>query len=204
MREHLQPQAENHNNPLDRVQILREVRLFSPLAQKDLEEISGHLEERHYSGGNVVYGYGDEGDAMYIVRTGRVAASLSPEAPERVDAIFGEGDYFGEMSLLSDRPRLATLTVTSPEAGLLILSKESFERILAGNLTLMRHFVNLMSTRLAETSRLADTVEAQPQRTEAGLLLDAITEAGFEAKPESEDGKIKAYHLVKRGSEPKS
>lgn len=201
MVESLQPQSENSETSFDKVQVLREVRLFSPLDQEDLEKIAGYLEERRYLGGDVVYRHGDEGDAMYIVRSGRVTASLNPDAPEQITAIFIEKEYFGEMSLLSDAPRSATMRVSSPTADLLVLPKEGFEEILAANLRVMRQFVNLMSGRLADTTTRTLAEEEPIRQSRFNTLSEAVRAIGYVPQPQfDENGKLASFELVKSDS----
>ena len=121
--------------------------------------INDLLQERRYRKGAVVFEQGDDGDALYIIESGRVKAAIKDEqSREKILGVFGEGDYFGEMALLSDQPRSASMTVVG-DAELLVLPKEAFERFLASNLPVMRQFVNIMSRRLAESNTQVAPVE---------------------------------------------
>jgi len=149
---------------IERIELLKRVRLFSGLADEDLEAVNGLLQEKRFRKGSVIFEEGDEGDALYIVESGRVKVSTKDEeGREKILSVFGEGDYLGEMALLSDQPRSATCTVVG-DAEVLMLPKDSFERFVASNLNVMRQFVNLMSRRLAETNVLATREEEQEQR----------------------------------------
>ena len=92
-------------------------------------------------------------------------------------SVFGEGDYFGEMALLSDQPRSATMTVVG-DAELLVLVKDTFERFLATNVNVMRQFVNLMSRRLAETSAMTIRDEEGDQKLVLGKSLVVFSPKG--------------------------
>src|SRR5438093_7866927 len=132
----------------ERIELLKRVRLFSNLAVEDLEAVNELLELKRFRKGSVIFEQGDEGDALYIVESGVAKVSIrDEEGREKILSVFGEGDYFGEMALLSDQPRTATVTVVG-DAELLMLPKDVFERFLASNLNVMRQFVNLMSRRL--------------------------------------------------------
>src|SRR5438067_2777821 len=135
----------------ERIDLRERVRLFSNLAVDDLEAVNELLQLKRFRKGSVIFEQGDEGDALYIVESGRAKVAIKDEeGREKILSVFGEGDYFGEMALLSDQPRSATVTVVG-DADMLRLPKEAFERFLASNLNVMRQFVNLMSKRLAET-----------------------------------------------------
>lgn len=148
----------------ERIELLRRVRLFSNLAADDLEAVNELLQEKRFRKGSVIFEQGDEGDALYIIESGRVKIAIKDEeGREKILSVFGEGDYLGEMALLSDQPRSATCTVVG-DAELLQLPKDAFERFLASNMNVMRQFVNLMSRRLAETNTLATQGEEEEQR----------------------------------------
>lgn len=137
------------------IELLKRVRLFQGLTDEDLEIVSELVQQKRFRKGSVIFEQGNAGDSLYIIESGRVKAAIKDEeGREKILGVFGQGDYFGEMALLSDQPRSATMTVVG-DAELLELSKESFERFLASNVNVMRQFVGLMSRRLAETSAMA-------------------------------------------------
>lgn len=152
----------------ERVELLRRVRLFNGLTPEDLIAIDALLQERRFKKGTVVFEQGDDGDALYIIESGRVKASIQDEQDkEKILGVFGEGDYFGEMALLSDQPRSATMTVVG-DAELLVLPKDAFERFLASNLPIMRQFVSIMSRRLAESNQQQVTTVDESQHQVLG------------------------------------
>src|SRR5207302_6300063 len=117
-----------------------------------------------YRKGSVIFEQGDDGDSLYIMASGRAKVAIKDEeGREKILSVYGEGDCFGEMALLSDQPRSATVTVVG-DAEALRLPKEAFERFLASNLNVMRQFVNLMSKRLAETSQLATHADDEDEQ----------------------------------------
>src|SRR5437016_2087417 len=125
----------------ERIELLRKVRLFNGLSLEDLEDVDKLLEEKRFRKGSVIFAQGDEGDSLYIMACGRAKVAIKDEdGREKILSVFGEGDYFGEMALLSDQPRSATVTVVG-DAAVLRLPKEAFERFLASNLNVMRQFV---------------------------------------------------------------
>ncbi|MFQ6018654.1 MAG: cyclic nucleotide-binding domain-containing protein [Kiloniellaceae bacterium] len=66
------------------------------------------MEKHHFSPGQVIFSEGDASDEAYVVRSGRVEILKESSAgPVRL-AVLGEGDVFGEMGLLEDRPRSAS------------------------------------------------------------------------------------------------
>jgi len=63
----------------ERIELLRRVRLFANLNREELESINAILEPKRFRKGTVVFSQGDEGDALYIVESGRIIGSILAE-----------------------------------------------------------------------------------------------------------------------------
>lgn len=88
---------------------LKKVPLFSSLDDKQLERIASSMRERRYSAGDTVTEQGAGGVGFFVVEEGE--ADVTVDGAPR--GTVGPGDYFGEIALLSDSPRTATLTAKS-------------------------------------------------------------------------------------------
>lgn len=143
------------------METLKSVGLFSSLSDEELQKIGQLLKERRYRKGNVIFQQGDVGDALYIVSSGRVKATIKDATgKERIIALYGEGDYFGEMALISGQTRSASMTVVG-DARLLVLPKDAFEGFLASNLGVMRGMLEVMTRRVAEANLAAPKQEEE-------------------------------------------
>lgn len=111
-----------------RVALLRRVALFEGLKRSQLITISELLHERQYVAGEVVFDEGDEGQALFIVTSGKVKARRRtvPGAPE---VEFGPGEFFGELALLVDAPRSSEIRAVE-DATLLALFRADFVALL--------------------------------------------------------------------------
>ncbi len=86
---------------------LRKVPLFAGLDQKELEVIASSMRERRYKAGDTMTKEGSSGVGFFVVEEGEAEVSVAGETkPWTV----GPGDYFGEIALINESPRTATLT----------------------------------------------------------------------------------------------
>lgn len=103
--------------PEDHLRLLHFLPLFAPLDAPDLERVAQHVVAVEASSGEVVIAEGTVGDRFYAIRSGEVAVTREG----RELATLGAGEYFGEIALLRDVPRTATVTALT---GLELLALE--------------------------------------------------------------------------------
>ena len=110
---------------------LARVDLFSGLPKKDLKDLATYCGERTFSPGSVMLSQGEQGLGLFIITKGtaRITRKNSPDGPEEVLGTAGPGDIIGEMALLDDLPRSATVTAID-EVTVLLLPLWEFRRIL--------------------------------------------------------------------------
>ena len=92
---------------------LRVLSLFADLSVRELKIVQGVLHEREYLAGEVIFDEGEQGYALYIVRTGRVLICRQGR-PESAIAELGPGSFFGELALLDSAPRAAQARTLEP------------------------------------------------------------------------------------------
>ena len=91
------------------VDVLRQVPLFAELGDRELERLAGHFKERTFPEGSAVTMEGGTGTGFFIVVEGNATVSVSGE--ER--ATLGPGDSFGEIALIDEGTRSATITAAT-------------------------------------------------------------------------------------------
>eukprot|EP00443_Scrippsiella_acuminata_P045215 CAMPEP_0115307284 /NCGR_PEP_ID=MMETSP0270-20121206/73051_1 /TAXON_ID=71861 /ORGANISM="Scrippsiella trochoidea, Strain CCMP3099" /LENGTH=321 /DNA_ID=CAMNT_0002725701 /DNA_START=60 /DNA_END=1025 /DNA_ORIENTATION=- len=110
--------------------VLRRVPLFQGLSVTLLENIIDALKVETHPQGATIIEQGADGNEFFIVYEGQVVASRSvPEQPEPITFVHEAGDYFGELSLLRDEPRAATV-VTATNVQLLSMDRATFKRLM--------------------------------------------------------------------------
>lgn len=105
---------------------LRKVDLFSGLNDEELQELAALVAVRRFHRNNVIILAEDEGDDFFIIRQGQVKVSIAHEdGREIILSLLGEGDSFGELSLLDGKPRSASVIAIEPTE-LITLSRPHF------------------------------------------------------------------------------
>jgi len=126
--------------------LLRSLPLFAPLALATVENLASRLIPVTLAPGQEVIRQGDHGDRFYVIAEGRVAVECDGE-PLRVE---GPGEFFGEIALLRDVPRTATVHATEP--GLLYtLERETFVCGVSNNPRCVIAADDVIEARLATT-----------------------------------------------------
>lgn len=120
------------------VTVLEKVPLFEGLSRKDLEKIAKLVRGRTVGAAELVFKEGDAGDKFYIVQSGSVEIlkDKAGSEPDRL-AVKRAGESFGEMALLTDAPRSATVRAIE-QANLLVVSRDQFEQLLGGDILATR------------------------------------------------------------------
>ncbi len=109
---------------------LQKVPLFAELGEKEIEKVAVCLKMKNYPKDTIVVLETDEGSTLFIIANGKVKISrMSENGREVILAILGEGDFFGEMSLLDGLARSANVTTTK-DSELYLLRREDFLNIL--------------------------------------------------------------------------
>ncbi|MCB1883856.1 MAG: cation:proton antiporter [Geminicoccaceae bacterium] len=132
---------------LDSLDLVRHTPLFDGLDAVEQKAVARLLVPRLAIPGERIVRKDEAGDAMYFVASGAVEVAVEPE-PVRL----GTGDYFGEMALLNDRPRLADVTALS-YCRLLVLYRERFDAFLRNHPDLDQQMRNVAQQREVAVSR---------------------------------------------------
>ncbi|NOX89227.1 MAG: cyclic nucleotide-binding domain-containing protein [Calditrichaeota bacterium] len=144
------------------LQQLKNVPLFSSVAEKDLRLIYDKLQLVRFQKDDVIIREGDMGDCFYIIRSGRVRVETHSEEIDHpvILARLEEGDYFGEMALITGEPRSATV-IAEEDVELWRLLKSDFDRLIMKNPDITLSLTHMLSHRLMKTNRALELTELQ-------------------------------------------
>ena len=142
-------------SPMERVLFLRDVPLFSALPPPDLQPIASIADEHAYVDGDTIVEQGEAGDAMHIIVSGEVSVVVrEPSGEERVVAVRRSGDVVGEMAVITNEPRIASL-IARGDVRVLSIVRPQFESILRERPETAIGVIRVLSQRLAEPSATA-------------------------------------------------
>ncbi|HEX5230206.1 MAG TPA: FAD-dependent oxidoreductase [Bryobacteraceae bacterium] len=104
--------------------------VFPPDMSETKLKPESEIQNQHFESGDLVFRQGDLGDSVYVIKRGECDVLQEKDGEQKRLATLKAGDYFGEMALLSDRSRNATIrAATSLEV--LIIPKEEFDKLRA-------------------------------------------------------------------------
>jgi ABC-type multidrug transport system fused ATPase/permease subunit len=145
------------------IERLRAIPLFEHLADEALQKVANRFLLERYAAGEVVVRQGDPGDKLYTISRGEMDVLLEIDGQPQLVNTLKEGDYFGEMAVLTGEPRTATVRTVLPTQ-LYSLAKSDFD-------LLMRH-----------VHGLRESVEPVIAARRAGLARVAALETAGEKR----------------------
>ena len=128
------------------VALLYGVPLFQPLRRPLVEQLAAKLEQRRVAAGDVVVREGDVGELFYVIESGALDATHDGRLLSHMET----GDHFGEIALLRDVPRTATVVATE-DSVLQTIQREDFLAALTGDEELRGRTESVAARRLANT-----------------------------------------------------
>lgn len=134
--------------------LLRQIPLFADMDSGELQLIVAQMAEERVEAGAIIIRQGEEGATFYVIESGRVEVIVATEDGERVVNERGPGEYFGEIALLLQTTRTATIRAAAPTC-LLTLAKSDFDRLVVPRLYASRVLEQEISRRMIQLRRAA-------------------------------------------------
>jgi CRP-like cAMP-binding protein len=127
-----------------KVDVLRRVPLFAGLSKRDLEQLGAIADEIDLPEGRRLIKEGGRGTEFFAL----VEGAVDVEKAGRRVATLRDGDFFGEIALVTDAPRTSTVTARTP-VRLLVLTKRDFQRLMREQPRLQNRVLQALAIRLA-------------------------------------------------------
>ena len=108
---------------------LRKVPFFAKLSPSALHQLEDRVKLITYKQGDIIFSEGESGDSLYIVRSGFVKVSKKQDDNEKIIAYISHGNYFGEMALVEDEKRSATISAFT-RTEVVQVTKDDFKELI--------------------------------------------------------------------------
>lgn len=148
--------------------------LFAFLGGEELDELAQRVQVERYFTGETVIRQGDAGDSLYLVDEGRVEVLVrTPENEEEHLAEMGPPSFFGEMSMMVDEPRTATVRTLTPTR-FFVVDRHAFRTLLQTNPDIAQRLSETLAVRRRELDAALATSSEEPPEAEERRILDRI------------------------------
>lgn len=133
--------------------VLRSVPLFSSVPEEQLRLLTTVVTRRSTTRGSIIMAAGDPTDSLYIILSGRLKVMMSDaDGKEVILSILGAGEFFGEMGLIDDNPRSASVVAIEP-CELLAITRRDFKKCMTENAEMAMAVMRGLVRRLREADR---------------------------------------------------
>ncbi len=165
--------VESVRRTLDTVMMKRAVRQYlSPtMREEEVDYLVGTAVIKSYNAGELLFAEGDSGDGLYLIRRGSVTVSRMISGTDVVLSYVAAGNYVGEMALLSDKPRSATIRAAVPTEAIMLESKRFIE-VMASHSTVRGR----IDSKLLDRMRINQAMESS---TESGNIISFLIKQGL-------------------------
>jgi CRP-like cAMP-binding protein len=130
------------------IDLIRRVPLFSECTKRELQAIASAAKEVSHKQGDVLAREGDRGIGFFVIADGTAKVTVGNSNRGQL----GPGDFYGEISLLDEGPRSATVTAETP-IKLYGLTAWAFKELVAQNPSIAQKLLKVMADRLRQTSK---------------------------------------------------
>jgi CRP/FNR family transcriptional regulator, cyclic AMP receptor protein len=137
---------------------LRRVPLLASLTELQIETLAGASARRAFPKGRMIVAEGEPSQSLYILLSGRAKVQRSDsEGKEVILAVLGPGEFFGEMSLIDDAPRSASV-ITIESCDFMAIQKETFKHMLQHSPEMCQLIMRSLVRRLREADKKIETL----------------------------------------------
>jgi len=163
------------------IKLLSSIPLFSGLEEKELAVLETHAQQRSFAKNSVLMTEGESPDSLYLIEEGKVKVYLNDHTGREVILAYEEaGGYLGEIALLDDAPRSASVMTLTPTQ-VLIISKSDFRSCLASNPDVALSIIRVLTQRVR---KLTEDVRSLALRSVYQRLVEKFMELAVETDGE--------------------
>jgi Cyclic nucleotide-binding domain/HEAT repeats len=139
-------------SPMERVLALRTIPLFQELSTADLRRLADLAEERSFADGEVISSEGEVGDELHLVLSGTVGVTRGGTGSASTVARRGPGEVVGEMSIITRKPRVASL-IAEGDVRTIRIGRQEFESMIRERPDVSLAMMRVLAERLGAETR---------------------------------------------------
>ena len=133
------------------IEFLRSIELFSSLTNEEIDNISSRIHLKEFKKNEILFYEEDTNEFMYIIIFGRVKVFQTTEdGKEIILAIHGEGEFFGEMSLIDEQTVPATVSIMENSL-IAVISKKDFYGLIFSQRKVLENLLRVLCLRLRDS-----------------------------------------------------
>jgi len=138
----------------ERVFILRSIEIFKPLKDASVSELAAAATKKYYSAGEPLVKQGEDGESLFLILRGKAAVMIAnKEGDVKFVAHLSQGDFFGEMSLLTGAQRSATV-IADQDTEVIEITKADVAAIIFKNKEIVAEFSKILANRQMANEKL--------------------------------------------------
>jgi len=141
------------------------------------EEVMLHKFGRRFPKGAILFRDGDSSKEMYVIHSGRVKITKQVDDVEKTLAVLNQGDFFGEMATLLDKPRSATAAVVE-DSLLIVMDPQTFGAMISGNTEIALKIMKRLASRILEANEKIENLMLRDNMSRIVHMLMHMVEAG--------------------------
>jgi len=167
------------------IPFLRNVSIFASFSDEELNALSKIVQKKTYKKGETILREGEVGNSFFVICSGFAKVFTNLSDKEILINIMTEKEFFGEMALLNEKKRSATVIAHS-DLEILVILRKDFVRYILGNYNALVKLLQIISERLRKADRRCEIFAFFPgEKRLAAVLYDLAREHG-----KKDDGKI--------------
>jgi small-conductance mechanosensitive channel/CRP-like cAMP-binding protein len=157
-------EKEDQDERAARLRAVSQVDLFQPLSPDERERLASSMKRVSFAAGEQILRQGDPGDSLYIIAAGQVRVSLQELAGDHPIATLGQGDFFGEMSLMTGAPRSAACRAMT-DVVIYVIDRSIARDVVSSRPAMAEEMSAILATRQAALAKSTDERAALSARS---------------------------------------
>jgi CRP/FNR family cyclic AMP-dependent transcriptional regulator len=184
----------SHQPNRGRNDILKNIALFSSLADKELDQIRANIILRDFKKNQTILHEEEAGDFVYIIISGKVKVShVGKNGKKAILSLYGSGDFFGELSLIDGKATPVSVLAVE-NSSVAFISKVHFFSLVYTQRRVLENLLKILCSRLREAWQKIEMLNFNDASQRLKMLLTMLSETYGEKTPQGTVLRVKLIH----------